>query len=256
MHGSVQRINKGLENCRLGRPLLIFEEVGSTNDILKSQADSGAPEGCTVIADNQTQGRGRMGRKWLSLKGKGLYMSVLLRPEWQASDSLAVSMLSALAVARVLKRMGVANIALKWPNDVRANGRKIAGILVEPRVGADLMDYCVVGIGVNVSHDAEDLRPIGAGSATSCRMEGVNTDRDEVLIQVLKELDECYAGAAHGNRSWIIEEWTRQSGLGMLNAGCGIMAVAHRPQMLDWRCGRGAPLPRMTKFDPGCDCIY
>lgn len=213
MDTRVQRINKGLENCRLGKPLLIFEEVGSTNDALKSQADAGAPEGCTVVADNQTRGRGRMGRKWLSLKGKGLYMSVLLRPSWLASDSLAVSMLAALAVARVLKRMGVGDVALKWPNDVRASGRKIAGVLVEPRISSDMMDYCVVGIGVNVSHEAEELHPLGDETATSCRMEGVEADLDEILVRVLKELDEFYQGAACGDRARIIEEWTRQNAL-------------------------------------------
>ena len=209
----MQRINKALKNSRLGKPLHFFEEVGSTNDILKEQAESGAPEGCAVVADRQTHGRGRMGRQWLSLSGKGLYMSVLLRPGWPASDSTFVSMLSAVALAHALDSLGMNNILLKWPNDILVNGKKIAGILVEPGVSRNLMDYSVIGIGVNVHHNTDELCPVGEGTATSCRMEGVKINCDDVLIRVLNELDKIYYDVQNHGRAKVIKEWAERRAL-------------------------------------------
>lgn len=212
MDSRIELLDGVLARCRLGKPLLIMEEVVSTNDALKDLAEAGAEEGCTVLADRQSGGRGRMGRQWLSPGGKGVYMSVLLRPsKWPASDSPVVGLLAALAVARALKRAGLAGVELKWPNDILVRERKIAGILAEPAVRAGIMDYCVVGAGVNVSHDEGDLCSIG-GRATSCRMEGLNADGDAILVMVLEELDYCYSRAVRGERGWIPGEW----------AGCAV----------------------------------
>ncbi len=208
MDERIERINKGLGNCGLGKPLLMLDSTGSTNDVLKQKAEEGAAEGCTVIAGEQTGGRGRMGRQWLSLKGKGLYMSILLRPpEWPVSESPVISMFSALAVAGALKKAGLKNVSLKWPNDVLAGGRKISGILIEPETRAGIMKYCVIGIGVNVAHSVSELGLVESGNATSCAAEGVPIDRDELAVLILKGLDKCRLRALPGDRNWIIREW-------------------------------------------------
>lgn len=221
----MQRVSKALESCRLGKPLYFFEQVSSTNDILKSQAVSGAPEGCTVVADQQTNGRGRIGRKWLSLSGKGLYMSVLLRPRWQASDVAFISMLSSVAVADALERLGLDNVGVKWPNDVLTDGSKIAGVLVEQGVRRDVIDYSVVGIGVNVLHNTEELSPLGKNRATSCLIEGLRVSCDDVMVQVLNELSKIYYAVQHQGRSTIINEWTERRAL---NSSCRGQSVASR----------------------------
>jgi len=208
MNKCVQRVSKALESCRLGKPLYFFEQVSSTNDILKNQAVAGAPEGCTVVADQQTNGRGRMGRKWLSLSGKGLYMSVLLRPRWQASDTAFINMLSSVALARALEQLGLDNVGVKWPNDVLADGSKIAGVLVEQGVRRDVIDYSVVGIGVNVLYNTEELSPLGKNHATSCLIEGLRVSCDDVMVQVLNELSKTYYAVQHQGRDTIIKEWT------------------------------------------------
>lgn len=210
MDKRLQRLNRALARQRLGQPLLWFDTVGSTNDMLKDKAQAGAPEGCMIIADGQTRGHGRRGKKWLSLKGKGVYMSLLLRPQWPASEASLISILSVIAVAQALEKIGVKHVQVKWPNDVLARGKKIAGILVEPRVSRHVMDFAVVGIGINVRHREQDLRPLGNGAATSCRLEGVRADCDKVLIHVLQELESCYDLVCRNQKDKILESWARR----------------------------------------------
>ncbi|MBU0714418.1 MAG: biotin--[acetyl-CoA-carboxylase] ligase [Verrucomicrobia bacterium] len=213
MKRRLEKIRMALEDCRLGQPLLFLDKTGSTNEVLKARAEKGAPEGYTVVADHQTCGRGRQGRHWLSLPGKGVYLSVLLRPNWPATDGVFMNICASVAVARALEKWRPKQIRLKWPNDVMLNGRKIAGVLVEPRIKRAVIEFAVVGIGVNVLHCASDFEPLGQGIATSLRLEGVNVDCDRVLARVLNELDICYTMARQDDKSRILQEWSlRQFG--------------------------------------------
>lgn len=162
------------------------------------------------MAGSQTAGRGRRGKQWLSLPGKGVYLSLLLRPRWPACESPFISFFSAVAVARALERLRLGAVQLKWPNDVLVKGRKIGGVLIEPRISAGRIEFVVVGIGINVLHKAEDLQPLGEGAATSCLLEGIKIDCDEVIIRVLTEFDLCYYMIQRGDKKTIIEEWTRR----------------------------------------------
>lgn len=209
MSHSLTKIKKTLKDCYLGQALLFFEKTKSTNDDLKIRAEKGAPEGLTVAAEIQTCGRGRHGRPWLSLPGKGVYMSVLLRPNWPATEGVFMNMLASLAVARMLEnKWRLKGVRLKWPNDVMVNGRKIAGILVEPRIKRSIIEFAVVGIGVNVLQSEDDFKPLGKDLATSLRLEGRSASCDEVLTSVLQELDVCYVMARQSDKSRIIQEWS------------------------------------------------
>lgn len=210
MDKRLQQLNRALAGQRLGQPLLWFDTVPSTNDALKQQAEAGAPEGCTIMADEQTRGRGRRGKIWLSTKGKGVYMSLLLRPRWPAAEAGLIGMLAVIGVARALEAIGVGRIGVKWPNDVLADGKKIAGILVEPRLSRRLIDFVVVGIGINVRHGRGELDIPGGAAATSCRLEGVRTDCDRVAVQTLKALEYFYAPGQGDLQGRILEEWTRR----------------------------------------------
>jgi len=208
MKRHLQKIRIALKDCQLGQPLLFLEETGSTNDVLKARAEQGAPEGFTVVAECQTRGRGRHGRPWLSLPGKGVYMSVLLRSHWLATDGVFLNIFASVAVARALEHWRPEKVSLKWPNDVMLNGRKIAGVLVEPRIKRTVIEFAVVGIGVNVLQRASDFEPLAPVLATSLRQEGVVVDCDQVLVRVLNELDICYTMARQDDKSRILQEWS------------------------------------------------
>jgi len=188
--------------CRgLGEPLLFFDRLPSTNDEAARQALAGIGHGAVVVADEQTQGRGRLDRQWLTAPGGGLAMSLVLRPEsGTAGTSLQYAGLGALAVARALEKQGLSP-AIKWPNDVLLGGRKTAGILAEASWQDDILDYLILGIGVNVHPAAvpppEELRY----PATCVDWEaGRTVERAALLREVL-----CEAGALLQKpvRSWV-----------------------------------------------------
>lgn len=210
MKRHLQKIRIALKDSHLGKPLLFLEKTGSTNDVLKERAEKGAPEGFTVVAEHQTCGRGRQGRPWLSLPGRGVYMSVLLRANWLATDGVFLNICASVAVARALEHWRLKQVRLKWPNDVMVNGRKIAGVLVEPRIKRAAIEFAVVGIGVNVLQRASDFEAIAPALATSLRLEGVAVDCDQVLVRVLNELDICYTMARQEDKSRILQEWSKR----------------------------------------------
>lgn len=213
MKRRIKKIRMATEDCRLGQPLLLLDKTGSTNEVLKEKAENGAPEGFTVVAEQQTSGHGRQGRAWLSLPGKGVYMSVLLRPNWPATDGVFMNICASVAVARALEKWRPKQVRLKWPNDVMLNGRKIAGVLVEPRIKRAVIEFAVVGVGINVLHCEDDFQTLAPGLATSLHMEGVHVDCDQVLVRVLNELDICYTMTRQDDKSRILKEWSlRQIG--------------------------------------------
>lgn len=131
-------------------------ETGSTNDDLKGAARDGAPHGSVLAAGGQSEGRGRLGRTWLSPQG-GVYVSMLLRPEMSPAQSAPVPLVVGLGVARALESLGVESVALKWPNDVWIDRSKVAGVLVESSAEADWVEWLVIGVGLNVKRPAESF---------------------------------------------------------------------------------------------------
>lgn len=169
-----------------GSPCRRLAETESTNDVARDWALAGAPEGAVVVADKQTRGRGRRARLWDSPAGVGLYASFILRPDWPAADAAQLAILGGLAAFHALELAGVQNLRIKWPNDILAGGRKICGVLVEPRVGAERIEFAVVGIGINVGHTREDFPPELRPFATSCRIEGAAISVDALLANLVK----------------------------------------------------------------------
>lgn len=202
-----------IETDVVGHPLLAFDEVSSTNDVAKHFALKSAPDGLAVIARNQTTGRGRRGRSWLSFPGQAVYLSVLLRPPELAAHEVSwLGILGGVAAANALHELGVANLSIKWPNDVLVNGRKIGGVLVEPRLGEEKIAFAVVGIGLNVlqPHTAwpQEIRDI----ATSCRTEGVLVTCDDVICCALRWIDYWYDNFMKGKHQALLDDWARWSG--------------------------------------------
>ena len=130
----------------------VEEEVSSTNTLLKQEAVEGAPEGTVLIACRQTAGKGRMGRSFYSPEETGIYMSLLLRPELKAQDSLLITTAAAVATAEAIEAVTGVETGIKWVNDIYCHGRKVVGILTEGglQAGTDQLAYAVLGIGINL----------------------------------------------------------------------------------------------------------
>lgn len=180
---------------RIGRRVAVWDRVASTNDLAARGSGSSANEGFVVLAEEQTSGRGRRGRSWSAPAGSSVLMSVLLFPPAELSDPSWLTALGAVATAEVVEAMVDRAARIKWPNDVRVGGKKIAGILVERGPAA------VLGIGLNVNLVAEDFADALRDSATSMRMLGDGTllDRSEVARALIRRLDAHYStGLAEG----------------------------------------------------------
>jgi BirA family biotin operon repressor/biotin-[acetyl-CoA-carboxylase] ligase len=203
---------------RLGRPFRCYGAIGSTNAEALAWAAAGAPEGALVIADHQTEGRGRRGRRWLSRPGSALQFSVVLRPRLPAGSLGRLTTALGVACAAGLERAAAIPVRLKWPNDVTVGGRKVAGILVEARLVAGGADAVVAGIGINVHWDERELPSELRGTATSVSIEmrrragrgGIA--RAELLAAVLEELASRYERLGEpGAFAAVVEEAARRS---------------------------------------------
>ncbi len=181
-----------LSGLRLGHPVYLYRTIGSTNDEAKLLADSGAPEGLLVIAEEQTAGRGRMGRTWITPLGQALAISLVLRPgQLPADQATQLTMLAGLAVCQAVEQAAGLKPQLKWPNDVLLSGKKIAGLLLETALRGDRLDYAVLGIGLNVSFapppEAVDF------PATSLQAEArTEVDRLPLLRAILERVEALY----------------------------------------------------------------
>ncbi len=180
-----------LATGELGRRIHSFAELPSTNDEAHRIAEEGALHGEVVIADLQTQGRGRRGRSWVAPPGKALTFSVVLRPSLPPVRAPEITLVAAVAVAEASRELGAHAARIKWPNDIECRGRKLAGLLTELRAEPDRIRHAVLGVGCNVSfetHDfPEDLRP----AATSLLIEtGEKIPRPLACARLLEHLEE------------------------------------------------------------------
>ena len=199
-----------------------YMETDSTNNRLKQLAEEGAPEGTVAIAEAQTAGRGRLGRSWAAPRGKGIWLSVLLKPLKPLEELSVFTLLTAVAVTGALKKkLPGTRAGIKWPNDVLIGGRKVCGILTELKAEADRLDYLIVGLGLNFSCGPEDFPPELAETAVSLLMaapasvEGAGADavtdagvsRVEMTKEILRELESVYRVYLTGGAEEILSRW-------------------------------------------------
>lgn len=198
---SPDEVGDGLATEILGRQdFLYFREIGSTNDHAKHLAQQGAPEGTVVAAEKQTAGRGRRGRTWFSPAGKGIYVSIILRPAMPLQQLARIPLVAAVALAETLR--GVLNLdaRIKWPNDILVHNRKIAGILSEAVADMDGINYVVVGFGLNYYNDPGDF-PVGLRMpATSVQAEQPQlVSRVRLLQSLLYNMEQFYQQLLEGD---------------------------------------------------------
>jgi BirA family biotin operon repressor/biotin-[acetyl-CoA-carboxylase] ligase len=193
---SVESIEKGRTTAFMGRKIIYYPSVGSTNDVAKELAAQGAPEGTLVITDEQTAGKGRLGRRWLAPPGTSLLMSLLFHSRFLASyQAQRLTMICSLAAAEAIEAVTGLTAAIKWPNDIVVQGKKVAGILTELGATGERLDYAVVGLGLNVNLNlgtVEAMRELAA-TATSLSQElGREVSRLALLWRILENVENRY----------------------------------------------------------------
>jgi len=192
----------------VGRDIRVFEETTSTNDVVEKLARDGVREGVAVFAEAQTRGRGRLGRKWISPAHKGLWLSVLLRPDLRPQETIQLTIATATALVRAIRSQTGLRAEIKWPNDILIDGRKTAGILTELSAELDQVKYVILGIGVDVNLNPGEFPVELRRTATSLKAElGRPVSRPELAVALLRELDQDYARVRARRFAAIADEW-------------------------------------------------
>jgi BirA family biotin operon repressor/biotin-[acetyl-CoA-carboxylase] ligase len=209
---SLENIQEGLKTRWLGKELIHFyETIDSTNSEAKRLAHAGAPEGTIALAESQSKGKGRMGRTWVSPRGAGIYLSVVLRPRILPEEVQKLTFVAAVALAFTLRHFGI-TAQIKWPNDILVNGKKVAGILMELTARAGLVDFVIVGIGVNVNTSMDELPLSIRNLATSINMvTDQPTQRREIIQVLFLQLERWYERFLAGPFEMVLEAWRRLS---------------------------------------------
>lgn len=200
------QIEEGLTTRRIGRQIAVWSRVSSTNDLAARAGNSLANEGLVVLAEEQTAGRGRRGRSWIAPVGSSLLMSVLIFPAGPLGETGWLTALGSVAVAELVSSYSMARAKIKWPNDVRVDGRKISGILVERRAGA------VIGIGLNVNLSTDAFPASLREKVTSIQvLNGAPVDRSELARDLIIRLDSLYSRCLDEGTEFLGKTWENLS---------------------------------------------
>jgi BirA family biotin operon repressor/biotin-[acetyl-CoA-carboxylase] ligase len=204
----VEKLQEGLKTKLLGRYIFFSHEVGSTNDWAKELAELGASEGTVALAETQTAGRGRLGRKWISPKG-GLWFSIIFKPKIKPVETVKLVFLAGLAVAETIRELYGLRAETKWPNDVLVDGLKVCGILSEMKTIGEKVEYAVIGVGINANFNvdvefSEELRE----KATSLEKAlGRKISLEELFKALLEKMESLYQQFLKEGFTPILERW-------------------------------------------------
>lgn len=202
------RETRRLDTRHLGRSILLFDAVPSTNDLAASFAHDPDAAGTVFVAEHQSSGRGQYGRLWQARPGSSLLLSVLLFPPPELRRPVILTAWVAVAVADAIRDLTGAQVRIKWPNDLLVGGKKICGILIEQSGGV------VVGLGLNRDQTAAEFDAAGLPDATSLGLvAGKRIDRDSALDRVLRQLDAGYDRLLNGERRELETVWKERVGL-------------------------------------------
>lgn len=197
---------------RIWGELVFLNETSSTNDVAMELAAKGAAHGTVVIADSQTLGKGRLGRRWASPPGMNIYLSVILKPDIDPKSAPIFTLLSSVAAARALRSVTGLAIEIKWPNDLVLDGKKLGGILLELRLEPGRVLHLVIGMGINVNIPRSHLPKELKSTATSLLEEtGRAFKRTAVVAAVLKELERELDCLSREGRGPILQRWRELS---------------------------------------------
>ncbi|MBI5474576.1 MAG: biotin--[acetyl-CoA-carboxylase] ligase [Ignavibacteriae bacterium] len=201
-----RELRRGLRAKVFGNKIYTFQTIDSTNNCIKALANVGAAEGVVVLAEQQTAGRGRLGRTWLSQPEENLTFSVLLRPEVSTESINLLPLYVAVAVSQAIENSTGLRAECKWPNDLLIDKKKVAGILIESSMRQNRLEYVVVGLGLNVNQMQFTNGLLQ--KATSLKLEtGKDFDRAKLLREILFNLETHYTQAVENDFKSVIPFW-------------------------------------------------
>lgn len=191
----------------IGREIHVFQAIDSTNIKGMELGERGSPEGTIVLTETQTNGKGRLGRRWISPEGN-IYLSIILRPKILPSEAPLITLMAAVASASALRKALNTGVNIKWPNDIIIEGKKVGGILTEMNSEMDRVNYIVLGIGINVNMNLTLLPPDVRITATTIKEKiGSDIRRTEILSLLIKELDRWYKIFLNEGPGPVLDEW-------------------------------------------------
>ena len=189
----LQQVRDGLATKRLGTNLHYFSELDSTNAYARRLAEQEADEGTVIFAETQTRGRGRLGRTWISPPFVNLYFSVILRPQLPPARAPQITLMAAVALADTIASFIGTSPTIKWPNDILAGGKKLAGVLTESSCDSERIEFVILGIGVNLNYPVASMPEVIRERATSIlALTQKNVSREAFMRRLIQDLDRCY----------------------------------------------------------------
>ena len=200
-------IDSALHTETFGRHVVYLESTQSTNEEAKKIAREGAEEGTIVVAEEQSTGHGRLARGFYSPFAKGIWFSLILRPKFFPMEASKCTLLAAVGVCRGIRRMGLADAGIKWPNDILVHGKKLVGILTLMSASMEKIDYIIMGIGINTGIKKNEFPEDFREGATSFLNEGINVSRKDLLAAILGELEKEYSIAQDEGFDKVLDDW-------------------------------------------------
>jgi BirA family biotin operon repressor/biotin-[acetyl-CoA-carboxylase] ligase len=206
---SKEELSSGLKTEVVGKKFFVFDTIDSTNACARTLGDAGTAEGAVVVSDFQTNGRGRLGRTWISEPGENVLLSVLLRPRISIENAGLLTLYASVAIARAIERHIGEPVECKWPNDLFLHEKKFCGILLENLFQQTEVSYAVIGAGINVNQKSfpDEISAHGTSLAIEA---GRCFDRKLVIQSVLSELDALYPPIRRGDFDAVVPEWIRR----------------------------------------------
>lgn len=202
----------GLVTDFVGREILYFPKLLSTNATAREQAEAGAKEGTAVIAETQTEGRGRLQRPWISPKG-GIWLSIILRPKISAQDAQKMALTTAVAIAKTLNKRFAVKAQIKWPNDVLIGNKKVCGILIETTIRGKMANVVIVGIGINANFSVQALPGELRATATTLQdVMGRRIDMEELIRDSFMEVEDYYNLLKARKFETLMNDWRSLAG--------------------------------------------
>ncbi len=205
-----EEIRNSLKGCLIGKDIFFLKTVDSTNTYARKLIRNGSGEGSVVIADRQTKGKGRFGRKWYSPARTGAWMSIVLKPVGDIDSINLLDYICVLSIAEAVYELVSTKVEIKWPNDILADKKKICGVLSEVvKLDAD-KKFIIAGIGLNINQNHDDFPKELSEVASSIRIiYGKELEREKVIVKILQFLEKNYKLAAEGNVDYIFDKWLK-----------------------------------------------
>jgi BirA family biotin operon repressor/biotin-[acetyl-CoA-carboxylase] ligase len=186
---SAENISGKLATRYIGQRVIVYPQLTSTKEIAKIAASNGVPEGTVIIAEEQTSGKGRLERSWVTPKGCAI-LSIILYPDIKHLPSLI--MVASVALLHTIKKVTGLKAAIKWPNDILLNGKKVSGILIESMINDKNVGYAVIGMGINVNFNVKDYPEIADTATTLLDEKGKYISRLDIIRTLLVEIEKLY----------------------------------------------------------------